>query len=409
METSSTLLHSTSISFGFSFAIEKNRCNNKKVSLRHFSKHLQPHLSNSSNGYHLHKTLKPFETSLNSFSVNQSLSPLKSTRIHLLSPVKCSYSSSATADSPRNHPWLTPLKNLSFDKLKETLLQLTPFDIVKWSSVFSIAIAAAKWTVNLFLNPFFWMYFSWTWLFWPWFVAISLAFYGVYCYYKHSLGEASIFEQLALVTSVFTWLTLVPPAYFNGYLEGWPFVFFFVYHYFFFFNVSVRRRLYGDYYARPHDPKWDVNPPKWHRLLFCVGVMVSHWLAAFEGPELHLIPGGWSNAGIWILILVTLLMQYNSTLYLAKYSEKVVVPTAVVQFGPYRWVRHPIYASTILLFASYFVALRAPMSLFSVVVVCLIYYGQKAELEENLMIESFGERYSEYMSKVRYKLIPFVY
>ncbi|KAF2291741.1 hypothetical protein GH714_035403 [Hevea brasiliensis] len=179
------------------------------------------------------------------------------------------------------------------------------------------------------------MYFSWTWLFWPWFVAISLAFYGLYCFYKHSLGEASIFEQLALVTSVFTWLTLVPPAHFNGYLEGWPFVFFFVYHYFFFFNVSVRKRLYGDYFARPHDPKWDVNPPKWYRLVFCVGVMVSHWLAAFEGPELHLIPGGWSNAGIWILIVVTLLMQYNSTLYLAKYSEKVVVPTAVVQFGPY--------------------------------------------------------------------------
>ena len=23
----------------------------------------------------------------------------------------------------------------------------------------------------------------------------------------------------------------------------------------------------------------------------------------------------------------------------------MVVPTAVVQFGPYRWIRHPIYAS----------------------------------------------------------------
>ncbi|WCJ20495.1 protein C-terminal S-isoprenylcysteine carboxyl O-methyltransferase [Euphorbia peplus] len=402
METSSTLLHSNSISFGFPFAIEKNRYFNNKVSLRHFNKHLQPHLSNSSNGcYPIHQTFKPFETPLNL------VSPFKSRRTHLLSHVKCS----ATADSPRNQPWLTlaPLKNLSFDELKDTLLKLTPLGVVKWSFVLSIAIASAKWTVSVLLNPFFWMYFSWTWLFWPWFVAISLAFYGFYCYYKHSLGEASVFEQLGLVTSVFTWLTLVPPAVFNGYLEGWPFVFFFVYHYFFFFNVSIRRRLYGDYYARPHDPKWDVNPPKLYRLLFCVGVIVSHWLAAFEAPELHLIPGGWSNAGIWVLILVTLVMQYNSTLYLAKYSEKVVVPTAVVQFGPYRWVRHPIYASTMLLFASYFVALRAPISLLSVVVVCLVYYGRKAEMEENLMIENFGERYSEYMSKVRYKLIPFVY
>lgn len=248
-----------------------------------------------------------------------------------------------------------------------------------------------------------------TWLFWPWFVAIGVAVYGLYCFRKHSLGEANIFEQLAIVTSVFTWLTLVPPGFFNGFLEGWPFVFFFVYHYFFFFNVSIRKRLYGDYFVRPHDPKWDVQPPKWYRLLFGAGVMVGHWLAAFEGPELHLIPGGWNNVGIWILILMTLLMQYNASLYLAKYSEKVVVPTAVVQFGPYRWVRHPIYASLLLLFATYCIALRAPLSSLFVVVVCVLYYDQKAKMEEALMVETFGERYLEYASKVRYKFIPFVY
>lgn len=109
------------------------------------------------------------------------------------------------------------------------------------------------------------------------------------------------------------------------------------------------------------------------------------------------------------MILVTLLMQYNSTLYLAKYSEKVVVPTAVVQFGPYRWVRHPIYASTMLLFVTYCVALRAPLTSLFVVAVCLWYYEQKAKVEEALMVETFGDGYIEYASKVRYKFIPFVY
>lgn len=240
-------------------------------------------------------------------------------------------------------------------------------------------------------------------------MAIALGVYGLYCFRKHSLGEASILEQLATVTSLFTWLTLVPPAVCNGYLEGWPFVFFFVYHYFFFFNVSVRKRLYGDYYAREHDAKWDINTPTWYRILFSIGVMAGHWLVAFEGPELHRIPGGWNNAGVWILIVLTLLMQYNSTLYLAKYSEKVVVPTAVVQFGPYRWVRHPIYASTMLLFVTYCVALRAPLSLLFLVAVCLVYYEQKAKVEEALMVETFGERYLEYASKVRHKFIPFIY
>uniref|UniRef100_A0A803P0B0 Protein-S-isoprenylcysteine O-methyltransferase n=1 Tax=Cannabis sativa TaxID=3483 RepID=A0A803P0B0_CANSA len=175
-------------------------------------------------------------------------------------------------------------------------------------------------------------------------------------------------------------------------------------------QVCVWKRLYGDYYLRPHDPKWDVKPPRWRRLLFCIGVMLSHWLAAFEGPELHRISGGViRNVGIWVMILVTLLMQYNSTLYLAKYSEKVVVPTAVVQFGPYRWVRHPIYASTMLLFAGYCIALQAPLASLSVVAVCLWYYEQRAKLEEALMVETFGDNYVEYASKVRYKFIPFVY
>ena len=85
------------------------------------------------------------------------------------------------------------------------------------------------------------------------------------------------------------------------------------------------------------------------------------------------------------------------------------MPTAVAKFGPYRWVRHPIYAFTMLLFATYCVALRAPLSLLFVVAVCLMSYGQKAKLEEVLMVETFGESYSEYASKVRYKFIPLVY
>ncbi|XP_020422837.1 uncharacterized protein LOC18774221 [Prunus persica] len=402
MEAKSMFLHSKTIPFCSAFTDRPN------FSLRPFRKHLQGNSINHSS--HLHHSLKPLKNPSNlCLSQNPfSSSPTRTRRsTHLLPPLKCSYSRTSSSESQT--PLLKLLKNISFDSFKATLFKLTPFDVIKWSGIFSIAIAATKGTVNLLLSPFFWMYFSWTWMFWPWFLALSIGVYGLYCFRKHLQGEASIFEQLAIVTSVFSWLTLVPPAHFNGFLEGWPYVFFFVYHYFFFFNVSVRKRLYGDYYARPHDPKWDVSPPKWLRLLFCAGVMAGHWLAAFEGPELHRIPGGWSNVGIWILILVTLLVQYNSTLYLAKYSEKVVVPTAVVQFGPYRWVRHPIYSSTMLLFATYFIALRAPLSLLFIVAVCSLYYDQKAKLEEALMVETFGERYVEYASKVRYKFIPFIY
>ncbi|KAK2986392.1 hypothetical protein RJ640_022178 [Escallonia rubra] len=401
MDTASVLAYS-----GIPFGSTLPPSPNNQFSLRHFNKHLAGPVSTKNLLIRRsHKTLQtPAKLSRKPLQFSSSPSRIKT---HLPLPIKCSYSNHTTSD-PKT-PFLKTLKTLSFDSLKSTLCQLTPIKICKWSLILSITIAATKWTASVLFNPFFWMYTSWTWLFWPWILAIGLAVYGIYCLRKHLIGEANVYEQLAIVTSAFTWLTLVPPAHFNGFLEGWPFVFFFVYHYFFFFSVTVRKRLYGDYYPREHDPKWDLSPPNWHRILFCVGVMVAHWLAAFEGPELHLIPGGWSNLGIWGLIMLTLFMQYHSTLYLAKYSEKVVVPTAVVQFGPYRWVRHPIYASTTLLFVTYFAALRAPFSALFVVAVCLMYYGQKAKLEEALMVETFGERYLEYMNKAKYKFIPLVY
>ncbi|KFK27475.1 hypothetical protein AALP_AA8G388500 [Arabis alpina] len=373
---------------------------NRKFSFRHLNKHLKCHsLRTDSRNTPL---LRSFEATKNpsSFRYASWVRP------------RCSISSSTVSESENPfNPLFSQFQSLSFSSLVDKVrqLKLKPMDVVKLTVLSSILLVAAKKALNLVFDPFFWMYFSWTWLFWPWFIAVGLAGYGVYCFRKHWLGEANAFEQLGIVTSVFTWLTLVPPACFNGYLEGWPYVFFLAYHYFFFFNVSVRKRLYGDYYARTHDPKWDVNTPLWSRVLFGVGIVVGHWLAAFEGPELHRLPGGWANVGIWGLIVVTMLMHYDSTLYLARYSEKVVVPTAVVQFGPYRWVRHPIYASTMLLFATYCTALRAPWSLLFLVAVCLVYYSKKAKLEEELMVESFGQSYLEYADKVRHKFIPFVY
>ncbi|KNA17899.1 hypothetical protein SOVF_075600 [Spinacia oleracea] len=392
MGTPSAAMYSTKYNRGFQFS--------SKISARHFNKHLayqrKPSVSLPSSAVNL--------SNFSGFSLNSA----NIRRAHVLQPINCAFAENPTSNF-QPQVLLQNFRNLSFDSVKGGLSELTPIGVCKWVGIAAFAIAAAKWAVNLVLNPFVWMYFSWTWLFWPWFVAIGLGVYGIYCFRKHSRCEASIVEQLAIVTSAFTWLTLVPPAYFNGFLEGWPYVFFFVYHYFFFFNVSIRKRLYGDYNMRPHDPKWDVSVPNWYQVLFGVGVMVGHWLAAFEGPELHLIPGGWSNIGIWGLIMATLFMHYNASLYLAKYSEKIVVPTSVVQFGPYRWVRHPIYASTMLLFLTYFVALRAPLSCLYTIGVCIMYYDQKAKLEEELMADTFRESYLEYMSKVRYKFIPFVY
>ncbi|KAG6414270.1 hypothetical protein SASPL_126988 [Salvia splendens] len=55
------------------------------------------------------------------------------------------------------------------------------------------------------------MYLSWTWA-----AAIVIGAYGLYSLGRHLKGEATLAEQLAIMTSTLTWLTLVPPAHFNG-------------------------------------------------------------------------------------------------------------------------------------------------------------------------------------------------
>eukprot|EP00268_Persea_americana_P037638 TRINITY_DN37332_c0_g1_i1.p1 TRINITY_DN37332_c0_g1~~TRINITY_DN37332_c0_g1_i1.p1 ORF type:complete len:400 (-),score=43.01 TRINITY_DN37332_c0_g1_i1:180-1379(-) len=399
MGASSIFLHSTCPSSPLSplktssYTLNKHNLSLKpfdggKISLRHFIKHLR-------------------------YGPPTNPTSTKMTITYRCPPLKCSYSDSSPP-SPQTPQ--TKFLKIPFFSSPEipfssffNLSTLTPLDVCKWAGIISLALAATKRTTRLLLNPFFWMYFSWTWLFWPWVVAIALAFYGLYCLRKHSQQKAGIPEQVVIVTSAITWLTLVPPAHFNGYLEGWPIVFFFAYHYFFFFESSVRSRLYGDLYPRPHDPRWDISLPFPARLAFAGAILVGHWLAALEGPELHLVPGGWANLAIWALIITGQFMKYHSTLYLHKYSEKVLVPTSVVQFGPYRWVRHPIYVSVMLLFATYCVALRAPFSLLFIVGACVVYYNQKAQLEEALLEETFGEAYSAYRSKVPYKFIPGVF
>lgn len=317
----------------------------------------------------------------------------------LARPIRSSLSNSQPT-SPDSPPIATPFIQLP---------ELTPLAICKWTAIASLAVVTVKKLASIATNPFFWVYFSFTWVNWPAFPAIGIVVYGLYCLQKHLKGNSAVYEQVALLTSAVTCLTVISPAFFNGYLEGWPVVFFFVYHYFFFLEMSVRKRLYGDLQQRKHDSKWDVKIPTQLTSVFSVLIMVGHWVAGYEGIELCTVPGGWSTVWMWILIALVIFMRYHSVFYLHNYSEKMYEPTAVVQFGPYRWVRHPIYSSTMLLFASYLASLRAPLSLLFVTAVCLVYYGRKASLEEELMMENFGERYAEYKNKVRYKLIPLLY
>lgn len=79
----------------------------------------------------------------------------------------------------------------------------------------------------------------------------------------------------------------------------------------------------------------------------------------------------------------------------------------LVRTGPYSFVRHPIYAGFLLALAGTAVAIGEIRGLLAVALV-LIALKLKANLEEQFMMQQFGEQYAQYRRKVK-SLIPFVW
>lgn len=289
------------------------------------------------------------------------------------------------------------------------LTQLTPLETSKWIAMAAIATWAAKLTLGALLNPYVWMYGSWFFIVWPWPTAVLLGLAALFAGFRKSKGKAGEREQMFILAASLLWLIIVPVAHFNGYIEGWPVMLFIVYFGFFMINSYIRYYLYGDLSPQPEDKKWKTSPSRNVQIGFVASVVGGHLLAAYESPPLFMIPGGWSNAIPSLVLFLSMVVHYNATHYLGKYFDRLVVPKTVVIFGPYRWVRHPIYASYMLLFAGYCIALRAYVSLFLLILVCFLYYEHRAKLEEDMMVEAFGDLYTSYREKVRCKYVPFVY
>ena len=78
----------------------------------------------------------------------------------------------------------------------------------------------------------------------------------------------------------------------------------------------------------------------------------------------------------------------------------------LISHGPYKFIRHPMYLSVILICLSVVLEFLNPgrLLILMILIATLIY---KIEFEENLLINNF-EKYAEYRKTTK-KLIPFIY
>lgn len=121
-------------------------------------------------------------------------------------------------------------------------------------------------------------------------------------------------------------------------------------------------------------------------------------------------PFTWYQIISWIL-LFTSLVPIISGVYLLRHAGKptdaLEATTQLVQSGIYRFIRHPLYASLLLL--AWGIFFKSPSLLdgcLATVTTAFLYATARADEAECLV--KFGEEYTGYMKKAK-MFIPFIY
>ena len=216
------------------------------------------------------------------------------------------------------------------------------------------------------------------------------------------LAEFAVFAALLFVSAG----TLLWPA-------GWAFL-----ALFFGFALAIilwLARKEPELLAERMSSPMQSGQPLWDKV-FVVAVMVLFvaWLILMP---LDAVRFGWSEVPGWLQILGALgvvlsfyimFLTFRENAYLAlvvKVQEER--GQSVVSTGPYRYVRHPMYASTFLFFPGSALLLGSWWGLmFCTVLLGLLVW--RIPLEER-MLENGLAGYDEYARRVRYRLIPRVW
>lgn len=115
---------------------------------------------------------------------------------------------------------------------------------------------------------------------------------------------------------------------------------------------------------------------------------------------------------VWLSAVVFLVgyMLYAEVLRENAYLSRVIEVQAgqkVVDTGLYGIVRHPMYTATIILFLAMPLVLASPLS-FALMLLYIPLIIKRIKNEEALLEQEL-EGYGDYMCRVRYRLIPYIY
>ena len=141
-----------------------------------------------------------------------------------------------------------------------------------------------------------------------------------------------------------------------------------------------------------------VVPPVAFLTTFCAGIALSWaWrLPALEGVA------RWSLGGVLFVLGFMIGIGAVTTFGRARTSPNpFVATTALVEGGPYRYSRNPMYVGMILMYAGGAVLVRATAALLALPLPVLAVHFGTILPEERYLAATFGAVYADYCARVR--------
>jgi protein-S-isoprenylcysteine O-methyltransferase Ste14 len=153
----------------------------------------------------------------------------------------------------------------------------------------------------------------------------------------------------------------------------------------------------------------------WDKVFFAIAnVFFLAWLVLMplDAARFH-----WSQMPGWLQVLGAALLLCSFYLFFLTFRENAYLSPAVrvqtdrgqtvVSTGPYRYVRHPMYATAIIFFVGTTLLLGSWYGLLLGLVIVVGVAIRAVQEERTLRAELPG--YEAYMAQVKYRLIPYVW
>lgn len=125
--------------------------------------------------------------------------------------------------------------------------------------------------------------------------------------------------------------------------------------------------------------------------------------------NIAMLPDWFFYPGIFLMVIGILVRQWAIIILGRSFTLAISVQKnqKVVDYGPYRFIRHPSYLGMFLTVIGIGVALRSWGGILVILVLFGLAIGYRIHIEEKFLVSELGDDYIQYMKRTK-RLIPFV-